>query len=267
MGYTDFFSKKLNRFQAFCSWFLRLKTCCFLLVFCSLPVQAIKIHFPDEELSTESVLPFVEEPQMVLNRNVFLKFRAELGVGLGLGLDEPFYFPVYPTSILTFHLTEVHAISISGTYFFPKRSSAGESLSQGKGLEGSGKTFDPLKAPYPQMEALFNYQYSPYYGKISLAKTWVLNLSIYGFAGLGLMVMDQNDRLFSGNVGIGQKLYLNKWLGFRGELGVYGYYNGPSIAKMRLDDSVGKVQYQQLKPHEKRSIINVRANIGVILLI
>ena len=266
MGFTVLFLEKLKFVWDFFFLFSGLRRFVFLFLFCSFSAEAVKVHFPDEELASESVLPVVDPARMVLNRNISLKFRPELGIGLGFGLDEPFYFPFYPTGILAFHLTEVHAVSVTGVYFFPLRSSAGESLHQGKGLEGTGKKFDPLKAPYPQMGAFLNYQYTPYYGKISLAKNWVMNLSIYGFAGLGLVVTNQNNQLPAGNFGIGQKLYFNKWLGIRGDLGLYGYY-GPAAAKLELGDNVGQIQYGQLKPEEKRLLINVVANVGVIFLI
>ena len=238
------------------------------MLFCILQAEAVKIRFPDEELASESVLPLIDPPQMVLNRNVSLKYRVELGAGAGFGLDEPFYFPFYGVGQLAFNLTEVHAVSVTGTYFFPLRSSSGRALNQGKGLEASGKKLDPLKAPYPQMMTFLNYQYTPYYGKISLAKNWVLNLSIYGFVGPGLLVFKDNDQTFVGNFGIGQKLYINKWLGIRADLGFYGYY-GPAISKLSLGDDVSRdgIPYSQITAQQKRVLVNVLINLGVVFLL
>ena len=261
MAFSMFFLKKFS----FLDLKLFQKAIVFLFVFFLFPAFAVKVHFPDEELAEESVLPLVTPPRMVLNRNVPLKFRVELGAGLAVGLDEPFYLPYYPTGLITFHLTEVHALSLTGAYFFPKRSASGEKLSQGKGLK-SGKKFDPLKAPYLQMSAFINYQYSPYYGKISLAKNWVMNLSIYGFIGPGLLVTNQNNQLFAGSFGFGQKLYFNKWLGFKMDLGFYGYY-GPAVAKLDLGESVSSVSYNQIKSEDKRLIFNVMASMGLVLLL
>ena len=265
MGFSAFFLKKLSFSESLFRLFQQMKILNLFLIFCVFPVEALKIRFPDEELAFESVLPLMDPPQMVLNRNVPLKFRVELGLGLGVALDEPFYFPFYPQAMLAFHLTEVHAIGVTGASFLAKRSKGGDKLSAGKGLN-SGQKFDPLKAPYPQMMAFVTYQYAPYYGKISLAKNWVMNLSIYGFAGPGLIVTDQNDQLIAGNFGIGQKLYFNKWLGIRGDLAVYGYY-GPATAKLKLNDDVEEVQYKKMKSEEKGLIINFVANVGVIFLI
>ena len=269
MGFSVFFLRVLD-------FFISLKGkgfIFFFLIFSIFPAQAVKIQFPEEELASESVLPLIEPPQMVLNRNIPLKFRVELGLGMGFGLDEPFYFSYYPTGILTFNLTEVHALSLTGTYFFPKRSSSAHCLSHdatvlsGEKLEDCKKIkkFDPLHAPYPQMMAFLNYQYTPFYGKISLAKNWVMNLSIYGFVGPGLVVSNQNNQWPAGNFGIGQKLYINKWLGIRGDLGFYGYY-GPTVAKLDMKGSQ-PIKYQDIKAQDKRPIINLVVNVGVIFLI
>ena len=268
MGLFVFFLKKYNFFHALFCYFKtilfpkKIKILIVLLFFYSFPSYTLQIRFPDEELATESVLPLIEPRRMVLNRNVPLQFRVELGIGVGFGLDEPFYFPFYGTGLLAFHLTEAHAISVTGVYFLPRLSSVGNELKEGKSLEPD-KRFDPQNAPYPQYMAFVNYQYSPYYGKISLAKSWVMNLSIYGFVGPGLLAFNHNDYTVVGNFGIGQKLYINKWLGIRGDLGFYGYY-GPAAAKLNLDN---EVPYDQVTSQHKKLIINIIANAGVIFLI
>ena len=242
------------------------KTAILSLVFSLFPAFAVKISFPDEELAEESVLPLIDPQKMILNRNVPLKFRVGLESGLAFGLDEPFYSNFYPSALLTFHLTEVHALSLAGFYFFPSRSKGGEDLSQGKGLK-QGKKFDPLKAPYPQMSAFINYQYIPYYGKISfLLKNWVMNLSIYAFAGPGLVITNQNNQLFAGNFGFGKKIYFNRWLGLRLNLG-FRFYYGPAVAKLDLGEAVSSVSYNQMKPEDKRVIFNVMANTALVLLL
>lgn len=273
MGLFVFFLKKHNFFNSLfrlfktISFSKKVKILIFLFVFYSFPVLALKIRFPDEELATESVLPIIDPPQMVLNRNVSLGLRAELGIGVSFGMDEPFYFPFYGTGLLAFHLTEAHAISVTGVYFPPLLSSVGKLVRDSKELDPEER-FDPQKAPYPQYMAFLNYQYSPYYGKISLAKSWVMNLSIYGFAGPGLLAFQHNNYTVAGNCGIGQKLYFNKWLGIRGDLGFYGYY-GPATAKLDFKNLgvENRIFYDRITPQQKRLTINIIANIGVVFLI
>ena len=104
----------------------------FLLIFYAFPAFALKIRFPDEELAKESVLPLIEPPRMVLNRRISLRRRFELGATLSIGLDEAFYRKFYGTGLLAFHLTEFHALSVTGTWFPPYRSKDGEALSGGR---------------------------------------------------------------------------------------------------------------------------------------
>ena len=240
-----------------------LKVLCFFCLLLSPAAHAVKISFPDEELATESVLPLADSPEKVLNRNINLKWKVEVNVSSGVGLDEPFYFPLYPMGSLSFHFSEVHSISLLGIYYRPDLSSTGNSLKEGTDID---KTFDAKKAPYPQMSAFLNYQYSPFYGKVSLSKALNLNLSIYGFTGLGLVISNQNDRFPAVNFGIGQKLYITKWLGLRADIAFYGYY-GPAVEKLDLGDSVKSVSYGKLQPDQKKVNLNILSIIGVSFLL
>ena len=223
--------------------------------------KAIKISFPDEELATESVLPLVDSQTMVLNRSVSLKKRVELSANLGVGLDEPFYFSLYPQGSLGFHFTEVHSVSLLGVFYPPLLSATGRQLEQGEGLSNN-KTFDATKVPYPQMSVFLNYQYTPFYGKLSFSKGLNLNLSLYGFTGLGFVVSSQNDRLPAFNFGLGQKLYITKWLGLRADLAFYGYY-GPAVARINLDQSVNNVDYSDLSTEQKKINLNILLSLGL----
>ncbi len=225
--------------------------------------EAVQIQFPDEELASEVVLPIFQTKRMVLDRRVSLKNRVELGAVVSFGLDEPFYYPVNGTGLISFYFSEIHGVSLTGTYFYPKYSSAGLALKNG--LE-DGKTFDVFKAPYPQMMGFLNYKYVPYYGKISLTKRFVLNLSIYGYIGPGLIIFNHGTKQFAGNIGIGQKLYFNNWIALRGDIGFYSYY-GPAPARMNLGTKAQEIQYNQLKPEHKGIVLNLIANIGVVFLI
>ena len=82
-----------------------------------------------------------------------------------------------------------------------------------------------------------NYQYTPYYGKISLTKKLVMNLSIYGFAGPGLIVFNEGTRLPAFNMGIGQRIYLFRHFAFKTDVGFYGYY-GPDPTKIKVFELV-----------------------------
>ncbi len=237
------------------------------------PAGAVKIRFPREELARESVLPLFKDPKMVLDRRVTLKNRIELGLSGSYGLDEPYYFPWYATGLLAFYFAEHHGVSLMGSYFPPYASRYEETTKNIEATKSAaaGKSFHPRAAPHPLMMAFVNYQYTPYYGKISLAKRFVLNLSIYGFGGPGLMVFNDNGKTPALNIGFGQKLYLARWLAVRGDFIMYGYY-GPAPAKMKElyvapNETAPPVPSQNLKPEHKRVIFNLMANVGLIFLI
>ena len=247
----------------------------FCCLFYSLAGQAVKVRFPKEELAKESVFPVFNPLFMVLNRNVTLTKRPELGGGLSFGLDEPFYFPVYATGWMAFYISEAHGVSLTGTYFFPLENLPpsfphswkwdGLRLKEERGV-------DVFKVPYPQMMGFLNYQYTPFYGKISLTKKFAMNLSIYGFAGPGLIVFNEGALTPAGNIGIGQKLYFNKWLALRGDLRFYGYH-GPAPAKIKLkgegeeDSGGGQISYLNIPRNQKKIHINLTVGLGLVFLI
>ncbi len=236
-----------------------------LLLFSVLTSEAVRIQFPDEELASEAVLPIFQPRNMVLDRRVSLKNRFELGATISFGLDEPFYYPIYGTGLVAFYISEIHGFSLTGTYFYPDYSFSGRALKEGNGLR-DGKTFDVQKVPYPQMMGFLNYKYVPYYGKISLTKQFVLNLSIYGYIGPGLMIFNHGTKQVAGNMGFGQKLYFNKWFALRGDIGFY-FYRGPNPARINLGKEVQEMRYNQIPAEDKRMIFNLIANMGVVLLI
>ena len=257
--------------------------------------HALKIRFPDRELSRESVLPYFKEPKMILDRRVTLKYRVELGALYSYGFDRlPFYYPHYAKGLLSFYFSESQGISLTGTYFPPVFRRENEEIPLGADLTqnsasqastgqasegpapaalqasaGAPKNFRVQNAPYPLLMGFLNYQYAPYYGKISLAKRVVMNLSIYGFAGPGMILFNDNLKAPALNIGIGQKLYLTKWLAVRGDIVFYGYYGPhPSQIKETMQDAgapsspLGEVQADH-----KRAVINVTGNVGLIVLI
>lgn len=252
------------------------------------------MRFPEEELASETVLPLFDPARAVLNRNVSLKYRFEAGLGISFGLDEPFRSPFYPTGFLAFYFSEAHGVSLTGTWFLPFYSSAGEKLKTGKDLclkDSKGnqvrnsrdcvqyQLFDVHRVPYPQWMAFLNYQYTPYYGKISLTKNFVMNLSIYGFAGPGIIILHENSRLLAFNLGIGQRLYLNRYFGLRTDIGLYGYY-GPDPAKIDIYEEVSHqelpqrikqqpalIPFQSITSDQKTLWLHFTASIGAVILL
>ena len=240
----------------------------FFLLLCLLyPLtgEAAKVRFSKEELAKESVLPVFDPMHLVLGRNVTLSKRLEVGVSLSFGLDEPFYFPVYATGLLAFYMTETHGVSLTGTWFPPLKERF--LLIEPDGMELKNKfNIDVWNNPYPQMMGFLNYQYTPFYGKISIAKTIVTNLSIYGFAGPGIVMFNESTVTPAGNMGLGLKIYFNRWLALRGGLRFYGYY-GPALAKIPLKSQVSPLPYSKIPSSQKGVILRLICSLGFVFLI
>jgi outer membrane beta-barrel protein len=203
------------------------------LTLLSLQSRADTVEFPDEELATETVLPVFEKVRNVLNRNVQTAGRFEANAGMGLAMNEAFYSNYNIAGNLTYHLDELHAASFSGTYFFSGLNQYGSQLKEGKGLERTGKHFDASKAPVPKWMAFGNYEFTAYYGKISLSKQAVMNLSLFGLAGIGVYQTGTTSNVAL-DVGFGQNFYVTKQLAVRFDMKLV-MYNGPDPTSVDLD--------------------------------
>jgi outer membrane beta-barrel protein len=193
------------------------------LIFASL-CYADVVEFPEEELATESVLPVFDKKSVVRERKIKTEKRFELGGGVGLNLVEPLYEQMVFNLTASYHFDEIHGANLSMYFLRDGLSTAGSDLKAGNGLIDPN-TFDASRAPTIESMFFANYQFTAYYGKLSLTKQSTMNLSLYGIAGAGLVNWTDTSTLGL-DVGIGQKLYVNKNLGFRLDLMV-SMYSGP----------------------------------------
>jgi len=210
----------------------------YLFTFCALNSTiswADTIEFPEEELATETVLPVFEKTRSVLNRNVVTAGRMEIGGGAGLALNEAFYNQLNFGLNGTYHFNEMHAANISATFFMSGINNYGEQLKRGEGLSG-GRKFDPGQAPAPTFMLLGNYQFNAYYGKISLAKQSVMNLSLFGLAGVGVLQTGGLSNIAL-DLGFGQNFYFTKNLAMRLDLKLV-MFNGPDPTSLDLEPAL-----------------------------
>ena len=181
------------------------------------------IEFPEEELARESVLPVFDRIEVVKSRNVPTKERFEVGGGFGLNLTEALYDNKSFNVHVTYNFTNLHAFNFMYISPFTGLSDMGQDLADGKGL--SGGRFDASLAPYPEGYMMANYQITAYYGKISLSKKFVMNIALYGLAGL-LNVTFSDTSSIGAIAGLGQKFYFNENFGLRFDL-IVMTYSGP----------------------------------------
>jgi outer membrane beta-barrel protein len=191
----------------------------------------VKITFPDEELSTESVLPKFEDRVAVKNRRVNHEGRFEVNLMAGMVASEPIYDPITYGFSLAYHFDNTRGIHVMGTFFSEGLSSSGKSLQSGQVIRDdggqSGQEFDALKAPFKEYMLAAHYQYTAYYGKISLSREKIMNLSLSGLLGGGFYGMS-GLTVPTINFGVSQRLYFNSHIALRFDL-LFSLFNGPDI--------------------------------------
>jgi outer membrane beta-barrel protein len=178
-----------------------------IALFFSIESQAVKIQFPEDELASESVLPKFDNPEPVKNRNVVTKGKFEVTAMLGWTLNDVFVDPLTMGGIVTYHLTEIHAIQFYANKFSSKINGYPAQIDQ--------QTTTGIPNPaIPESAYLLAYQITPYYGKLSTTKQGVTNMSLYGTAGLGTYQVS-GAKNFALSAGIGSKVYFTKKLSLR----------------------------------------------------
>lgn len=227
----------------------------FTLMF-SLQANAVDIQFPQEQLARESVYPIFDNPEAVKRRNVILENRIELGAYGGWTLNDALSDPMTGGLMVTYHFTETHAFHVQGGVFTTKPSQYVPQLEADNiGLKNLAS------GPQPKYMVLGNYQITPYYGKISITKQAVMNLSIFGTAGIGTIAIGDSNYMAFG-LGLGQKLYFTSNLGLRADLKVL-FYQSPNTLSRAIPD--GEKPANSF--FEKHNVTNSLLTIGMIYLL
>lgn len=227
----------------------------FLLTSGSVWAASKAIELPEEELARDTALPMFDVTKVVRNRYVKTKGRFEVSGGIGFNMTEALYNEVSFDLGLGYNFTETHAANLFVFMFQDGLSSNGKDLQVGKGLGGS-VVFDADLAPRPEMAYLADYQFTAWYGKVSVTKKAVMNLSLYGL--LGVNSVDFGDsNAFGFHLGFGQKFYIGKSFAIRYDIRTL-FYTGPDPANelnppspnqslnggaKRSSDELGEVSY------------------------
>ena len=199
------------------------------------------IEFPEEELARETTLPVFEKRRVVLNRSVLTEERFEFGVGGGLEMNEPFYNDYMFSVQGTYNFNETSAVNVQGLFWMEGLSTYGEQLKAGTCPTGPTDTdaycpFDAMKAPHPEWGLFANYQFTAYYGKISITKRSVMNLNLFGLAGLGYINMGEVST-FGLNLGLGQNFFITNHIGLRFDVR-WLIFPGPNPATQLLQPGI-----------------------------
>ena len=178
------------------------------------------VDIPAEELARESVLPKFDRPDNVKNRNVVTDKKVEFGMYVGGNFTEPIYNQTKLGVNLGYHLSEDSDIMFNFAKWMAGRNTQYVPQIEAKG----GLDFDRI--PNLQYSLWANYEIQSYYGKISMTKQGVMNISMYPIMGFGLTKYD--NKIYPGiNGGIGQKFYFTKALALRIDFKLQ-YQQGPN---------------------------------------
>lgn len=179
---------------------------------------AQSVEVPEDELARESVLPRFDNSVSVKNRNVTKEGRVDVGLFGGMALTEPIANTTKFGVEVNYHINEIH--SIGGLFNI---NSTGLSR-DAKGLKNDFE-LDFNRAPQPKNTMMLNYDYTPFYGKLSLTKDGVINTTIYGSAGLGV-VKYQHKTYPALALGIGERFYFTKQFSVKLDLKLFAH-NAP----------------------------------------
>jgi outer membrane beta-barrel protein len=176
-------------------------------------IAVAQVEVPKDELATETVYPIFDQAKSVRNRNVQTEGRIDVGLFAGLALTEPIANTTKFGFAANYHFSEYHSLGL----FFVSNSSG---LS--KDAEGLKADFglDFSRAPQPKTMVMLDYNYKPYYGKMSFTKTGVINTTIYGSGSLGA-IQYQHKTYPALAVGLGERFYFGKSFSLKTDLRLF----------------------------------------------
>ncbi len=195
--------------------FLKKSLLTMILILSPLVQAAEEIEVPTDELAKESVLPIFDSVISVKNRNVSTEGRFDVGLFAGLALTEPIANTTKVGLELNYHVNENHALGILYSMNSSGLSKDAQGLKNDFGL-------DFTRAPKPLSTMMLEYDYSPFYGKLSVTKDGVMNTTIYGSGALGL-VKYEHKSYPAISLGIGERFYFTRNLALKVDLKVYAH--------------------------------------------
>ncbi|MDX2009705.1 MAG: outer membrane beta-barrel domain-containing protein [Myxococcaceae bacterium] len=216
------------------------------LALVSLPALAQKSEEEAGDVSEadkDSAGPLRERIPPVSGHLFLMDGRFEVSPGIGLSIRDAFFTKVMFGAALTYHFTETIGLSLRGGYNLSLISGTAQICTAATATTAAGcrsptldeltTRIDPSGARVPTNVAFgFNtlltsldLQWAPIYGKLSLSAEKVLSFNMYGLVGPSLVMYGPNNVLtVGGNVGLGFRFFLNKFLTIRVELRDTIYY-------------------------------------------
>lgn len=173
---------------------------------------ADQVALPTDELAKESVLPIFDKTVSVKNRRVITEKRIEAVGYYSYSMTEAIMNVSRVGASFYYNTSEEHAFGLSFAKNFSGISNYSKQMANGIG-NGNIK-LDFTRAPAPEMSGMFDYNAKLFYGKLSLAKDYVLNTIL--FASAAVSMTKYPHKTYPGvAIGIGQKFYFTDRLALR----------------------------------------------------
>lgn len=235
------------------------------------PLHAKQIRLSDDELSQEAIMPVFDEKLVIKNRRVSHKGKLEFGLFGGNVLSEAMFDPMTFGGSIAYHFDNTHGFFATVGVYQDKLSDNGRRLKEqgSTPIMGAPRYFDASRAPKKEMMIAGHYQYSAYYGKISVTKESVMNLSLYGLLGGGAYLMD-GDIAPMINIGVGQRFYFSPSVALRLDL-IFSSYYGPDITSTAgtpnsLDNDTPQPPVDA-SAFDKKILMDTQINLGLTFLL
>lgn len=228
--------------RALAPWLLSLSLLCSLSAF----AQKSEEEAGDvSEADKDSSGPLRDRIPPVSGHLFLMDGRFEISPGIGLSVRDAFFTKIFFGAALTYHFTESIGVGVRGGYNLSLVSGAAQICTPGdpttntpagcrsptvqeltSRLDSNGQRVQENVAyGLNSLLASIDLQWAPIYGKLSLSAERVLSFNMYALVGAALMMYGPNNQLGpGGNVGLGFRFFLNKFLTLRVELRDTIYY-------------------------------------------
>lgn len=183
------------------------------------------------EVDKDSAGPLRDRIRPVSGHLFLMDGRFEVSPGITVSLRDAFWQKVGFGAAFTYHFTETIGVGARALYNLSLISPnaqicpppgqgvcASPSFQELTTLPETGQTAN-VAYGYMSLLTSVDLQWAPIYGKLSLFSEKVLNFNMYVLAGPSfLMYGPTNTFTVGGNVGVGFRFFLNRWLTVRLEL-------------------------------------------------
>lgn len=217
-------------------------SCWLVLCLVAMPVFAQKAEEEAGDVSEadkDSAGPLRERIPPVSGHLFLMDGRFEISPGIGLSVRDAFFNKIFLGAALTYHFTETIGLSLRGGYNISVISGAAQICQAGDPttntaagcrsptieelttrLDSNGqRVTENVAFGFNTVLASLDFQWAPIYGKLSLSAERVLSFNMYALAGPALVVYGPKNELGGGgNLGLGFRFFLNKFLTIRVEL-------------------------------------------------